>query len=85
MTAATNTGMNDMNTPKNAQFIVLTPRAHDSGWSKQECHTEVEAFAIACGPSGARPIGTHIVDIAEWNMPTVYSHSSKTSLPQPNH
>ena len=47
MTAATNTGMNDMNTPKNAQFIVLTPRAHDSGWSKQECHTPDEAFAIA--------------------------------------
>jgi hypothetical protein len=53
-----------MNTPKNAQFIVLTPRAHDSGWSKQECHTEVEAFAIAADLAERGHAGTHIVDIA---------------------
>jgi hypothetical protein len=64
MTAATNTGMNDMNTPKNAQFIVLTPLNYNSGWSKQECHTEVEAFAIAADLYERGKTEVNVVDIA---------------------
>jgi hypothetical protein len=57
-----------MNTPKNAQFIVLTPQAYDSGWSKQECHTPDEAFAIGADLYERGQTEVKVVDIAKGTL-----------------
>jgi hypothetical protein len=52
-----------MGESENTQHIVLIPRAHNSGWSKRECHTPDEAFAIAADLYERGKAGINIVDI----------------------
>jgi hypothetical protein len=52
-----------MNTPKNAQFIVITPFSYNSGWDNKACHTEAEAFAVASDLHERGQEGLRIVDI----------------------
>jgi hypothetical protein len=56
-----------MNNPKNTQYLVLSPRAYDSGWNRTECHTEAEAFAVAADLAERGTLAAwrpYIVDIA---------------------
>jgi hypothetical protein len=53
-----------MNNPKNTQYLVLSPRAYDSGWNRTECHTEAEAFAVAADLAERGALTAYIVDIA---------------------
>jgi hypothetical protein len=53
-----------MNNPKNTQYLVLSPRAYDSGWTRAECHTEAEAFAVAADLAERGALAAYIVDIA---------------------
>ena len=54
-----------MSESKNKQYIVITPRAYDSGWSRQECHTPDEAFAIAADLYERGKTEVKVVDIAK--------------------
>tara|TARA_R110000824_G_scaffold395599_1_gene596400 strand:+ start:129 stop:395 length:267 start_codon:yes stop_codon:yes gene_type:complete len=55
----------NMGKTKNKMFIVITPLALDSNWSKQECHTPDEAFAIAADLYERGQTEVKIVDIAK--------------------
>jgi hypothetical protein len=68
-----------MNNPKNTQYLVLSPRAYDSGWTRAECHTEAEAFAVAADLAERGRPGPHR-RYRRRNLPPVYPPRAGHSL-----